>query len=272
MPSLGDVTALLEEWFPPDHAEDWDAVGLVCGDPAVEVRRIHLAVDPVGAVVREALEAGAQLLVTHHPLLLKGVHGVPTTDPKGRLVHELVRGGCALLAAHTNADSPVGGVSESMALALGLLDVRPLEADGDDPDRGSGRVGRLPEPTTLRDFAEHVGRTLPRTAHGVRVAGDPDAVVETIGLCGGAGDFLLARARHLGVDAYLTSDLRHHPVSELREHALLGAGAPAVLDVAHWAAESTWLPVLRRRLQDAWGDTVEVHVSTIVTDPWTFRV
>ncbi|MCW2866968.1 MAG: Dinuclear metal center protein YbgI/SA1388 family [Marmoricola sp.] len=272
MPSLGDVTALLEEWYPPDHAEDWDAVGLVCGDPAAEVRRIHLAVDPVGAVVREALEAGAQLLVTHHPLLLKGVHGVPTTDPKGRLVHDLVRGGCALLAAHTNADSPVGGVSESMALALGLVDVRPLEPDGDDPDRGSGRVGRLPEPTTLRELAEHVERTLPRTAHGVRVAGDPDAVVETVGLCGGAGDFLLDRARHLGVDAYLTSDLRHHPVSELREHALLGAGAPAVLDVAHWAAESTWLPVLRRRLLDAWGDTVEVHVSTVVTDPWTFRV
>ena len=74
---------------------------------------------------------------------------------------------------------------------------------------------------------------LSETAHGVRVAGDPDQLVETVGLCGGAGDFLLDRARALGVDVYLTSDLRHHPASELREH-----GAPALVDVAHWAAES----------------------------------
>ena len=79
------------------------------------------------------------------------------------------------------------------------------------------------------------------------------------------------RARAADVDVYLTSDLRHHPASELREHAA-GSEAPALVDVAHWAAESTWLPVLRRRLVDALGDTVEVHVSTTNTDPWTFRV
>ncbi len=199
MSTLGEVVALLEEWYPPAHADDWDAVGLVCGDPADEVRRIHLAVDPTVATVAEALEAQAQLLVTHHPLLLKGVHSVAATSPKGRVVHGLVTGGCALYAAHTNADSPVLGVSESLALALGLVDVRPLEPDDDvapgEPDRGSGRVGRLPEPTTLRAFAEHVGAVLPASAHGVRVAGDPDQRVETVGLCGGAGDFLLDRAR-----------------------------------------------------------------------------
>jgi putative NIF3 family GTP cyclohydrolase 1 type 2 len=105
----------------------------------------------------------------------------------------------------------------------------------------------------------------------VRVAGDAEQLVETVALCGGAGDFLLDRARAEGVDVYLTSDLRHHPASELREH-----GAPALVDVAHWAAESTWLPVLRDRLVAALndresGDTVEVRVSATNTDPWTFR-
>jgi putative NIF3 family GTP cyclohydrolase 1 type 2 len=94
--------------------------------------------------------------------------------------------------------------------------------------------------------------------------------VETVALCGGAGDFLLDRARSAGADVYLTSDLRHHPASELREHAGLG-GAPALVDVAHWAAEWTWLPVLRDRLVAELGDTVDVHVSTTNTDPWTFR-
>ena len=127
MPTLGDVTALLDEWYPPHTADDWDAVGLVCGDPDADVRRILLAVDPVTAVADEAIEAGAQLLVTHHPLFLKGVHGVAATDPKGRVVHRLLGAGCGLFTAHTNADAPAGGVSESLALALGLVDPRPLE-------------------------------------------------------------------------------------------------------------------------------------------------
>jgi hypothetical protein len=145
-------------------------------------------------------------------------------------------------------------------------DVVPL-AELDDPARGSGRIGRLAEPVTLRELAERVVAVLPATAHGVRVAGDPDRQVTRLALCGGAGDFLLDRARAAGADAYLTSDLRHHPASEFREH-----DGPALLDVAHWAAEWTWLPVLQRRLGEALGDTVEVRVSTINTDPWTFRV
>ncbi|SDR83031.1 dinuclear metal center protein, YbgI/SA1388 family [Nocardioides scoriae] len=271
-PTLGEVAAQLDAWYPPHHADSWDAVGLVCGDPAEPVRRVLLAVDPVLAVAEEAVARDVQLVLTHHPLLLSGVHGVAATDPKGRVVHRLVRAGCGLMAAHTNADSPVGGVSESLALAIGLTDVRPLEAEPDDPTRGSGRLGRLPEPVSLRAFAEHVARVLPATAHGVRVAGDPDRVVSRVGLCGGAGDFLLDRAREEGVDVYLTSDLRHHPASELREHdAPGGAGAPALVDVAHWAAESTWLPVIRERLLERWGDTVEVLLSEVRTDPWTFR-
>jgi putative NIF3 family GTP cyclohydrolase 1 type 2 len=141
-------------------------------------------------------------------------------------------------------------------------------AAGDDPAAGSGRIGHLARPMTLRSFAEHVRAVLPETAHGVRVAGDPDREVETVALCGGSGDFLLDRARSRGADVYVTSDLRHHPASELLEHR----GSPALVDVAHWAAEWTWLPVLRGRLVDALGDTVEVHVSTTNTDPWTFRV
>ncbi|HEY0774800.1 MAG TPA: Nif3-like dinuclear metal center hexameric protein, partial [Nocardioidaceae bacterium] len=82
---LRDVTALMDRWYPPALASDWDAVGLVCGDPAQEVRRIMLAVDPAPAVVDEALEWGADLVVVHHPLLLKGVHSVAAATPKGRV-------------------------------------------------------------------------------------------------------------------------------------------------------------------------------------------
>jgi dinuclear metal center YbgI/SA1388 family protein len=134
-PTLGDVVAVLDAAYPPETAQPWDAVGLVCGDPADPVRTVVLAVDPVAGVVDEAIEAGAQLLVVHHPLLLRGVHSVAATTAKGRLLHRLIRAGCALYVAHTNADVARPGVSDALARMLGLDDLQPLV-----PTPGSERL------------------------------------------------------------------------------------------------------------------------------------
>lgn len=125
---LADLVAALETAYPPGLAQDWDAVGLVCGDPSDPVESILVAVDPVPDTVDEALETGAQLLLAHHPLLLRGVHGVGADTPKGALVHRLVRAGAALFTAHTNADAADPGVSDALAHALGLTVDGPLEA------------------------------------------------------------------------------------------------------------------------------------------------
>ncbi|HET8718011.1 MAG TPA: Nif3-like dinuclear metal center hexameric protein [Nocardioidaceae bacterium] len=136
--------------------------------------------------------------------------------------------------------------------------------------RGHGRIGELAAPTSLRAFAEQVRQALPDTAHGVRVAGDPDRPVRTVAVACGAGDYLLDRVLRTDADVYLTSDLRHHRAAEFLEH-----DGPALVDVAHWAAEWTWLPVVEQALLSALGergDTVETRVSTVNTDPWQFRV
>jgi dinuclear metal center YbgI/SA1388 family protein len=130
VPTLGDVVDLVHDWYPPETAEDWDAVGLAAGDPAADVRRILLAVDPVLPVAREAAEAHADLLLTHHPLFLRGVHGVAETTSKGRTLATLTRAGCGLLTAHTNADNGSPGVSDALARTLGLRDVRPVVPAG----------------------------------------------------------------------------------------------------------------------------------------------
>lgn len=133
-PTLADVLGVLDAAYPPRTAESWDAVGLVCGDPAAEVRRVLFAVDPVEQTVDEAIEGGYDLLVTHHPLYLRGTSSVAATTPKGRLVHRLIRAGVALHVAHTNADVALPGVSDALARAVGLtgdlvpLDARPSEA------------------------------------------------------------------------------------------------------------------------------------------------
>lgn len=372
MPALMDVVDLLHGWYPPATADSWDAVGLVHGDPDAPVRKVMFAVDPVLPVAEEAAAWGADLLVVHHPLFLKAVHGFPATTPKGRTLAALAAAGCALLAAHTNADQAEGGVSEALAHAVGLTDLEPIlpapsgatdklttyvpVADADalraalaaagagrigdydhasfstpgrgrfrpldgatptigtvgevetvDEERvevvlprgrraavlrallaahpyeepafdvveladaglattGTGRVGTLASATTLDDFAASVARALPATAQGVRVAGDPDRSVRRVAVCGGAGDFLLDHMARTDADVYLTSDLRHHPAAEFVEK-----DGPALVDVAHWAAEWTWLPVVEARLVAALGDTVETRVSTVRTDPWTFR-
>jgi dinuclear metal center YbgI/SA1388 family protein len=257
---LREVIAALDARYDPGLAEDWDAVGLVCGDPDEPVGRVLFAVDPTGAVVDEVLETGAGLLVTHHPLLLTPVHGVPADDHKGRLVHRLIRAGAALFVAHTNADrAPGTGVNAALADVLGLTGAAPLEPAGTDPRAGLGRVGDLPEAVTLRTFADRVAQVLPATVGGVRAAGDPDRVITTLAVCGGSGDSLLREAGR-AADAYLTADLRHHPASEAPEGL-------ALLDAAHWATEHPWLADAARRLSSA--TTVGAVVSDTVTDPWT---
>jgi dinuclear metal center YbgI/SA1388 family protein len=264
MTTLAELVAVLENAYPPALAESWDAVGLVCGDPTETVETVLVCVDPVEETVAEAVERGARLIVAHHPLLLRGVHGVPADTPKGNLVHTMIRNGIALLCMHTNADSAAPGVSDALAAALGLRVSRPLRANPDGVT-GIGRIGELPEPEPLRAFTQRVADALPATVPGVRAAGDPDRLIRTVAVSGGAGDGYLGDATRAGVDAFVTADLRHHPASE---HLAAGA-VPALVDVAHWASEWPWCQQVADILNIATSGTVEVFVSTRRTDPWT---
>ena len=264
---LREVLAALDARYHPALAERWDAVGLVCGDPDEPVRRVLFAVDPTTAVVDEVLGTGADLLVTHHPLLLTPVHGVPADDPKGRLVHRLIRGGAALFVAHTNADrAPDFGVNDALAGVLGLHDAVPLEPADTDPRAGLGRVGELVRAMTLREFAVLAAAALPATVGGVRAAGDPDRVVRRVAVCGGSGGSLTGVAAAAGADVFLTSDLKHHPVSEAME-----SSGPALCDVGHFATEWPWLPVAADLLHRDLSGRVEMAVSQRRTDPWTWH-
>ncbi|MEU2558249.1 Nif3-like dinuclear metal center hexameric protein [Streptomyces longispororuber] len=269
MPRLSEVIAALDALWPAERAEQWDAVGTVCGDPGAEVSRVLFAVDPVQDVADEAVRLGADLLVTHHPLYLRGTTTVAASTFKGRVVHELIKNDVALHVAHTNADTADPGVSDALAGALDLRVVRPLVPDPTDEHgrRGLGRICALEHPLTLTEFAAHAARRLPATAQGIRVAGDPDQPIRTVAVSGGSGDSLFDAVRAAGVDAFLTADLRHHPVSEARAEAPL-----ALLDAAHWATEWPWCELAAAQLDeisDRHGWNLRVHVSKTVTDPWT---
>lgn len=269
MTTLAQLKAVCDGWWPADSAESWDAVGLVTGNPTDTVSTALLVVDVVRETVDEAVSQGADVIIAHHPLLLRPVTSVAEDRYKGRLIADLIRAGIALFSAHTNADAAPGGTSDRLANALGLEGCVPITSEAGD-DRGIGRVGALPAPVRLYDLASTLGGLLPQTARGLAVSGDPDREVKTVALCTGAGDSLLGHQAVREADVYITADLRHHPASEVAEERIAGR-APALIDMSHFASEWFFLDGVKNDLEQTFSD-LSVSVSEAVTDPWTFVV
>lgn len=270
-PILAEVTGFIDELYPPATAQSWDQVGLISGEAGARVRRVLLAVDPTLAVIDQAGEIGADLVVTHHPLLLRGVHSIAPTTAKGAILTTLVRREIALYCAHTNADVAVHGVGHALAAAVGLRTSEPLQIT---EDQELGRVGDLEAEITLAELAGRLAAALPPAPVGVRVAGPRDARVRRVAVLGGAGDHAFGDVRRSGAEVYITADLRHHPALEAREEAVLDdrvVGTPYLIDAGHYASEWLWLPVLAERLRERF-DGIDVVVSELRTDPWDFTV
>jgi len=267
---LSDVIGLLDEAYPPHLAHDWDSVGLVCGDPQDVIDSVTVAVDATAGVVDTVEPRG--LLLAHHPLLLRGVDTVAASTPKGALIHRLIGQGSSLFTAHTNADAASPGVSDALAEALGLTVVGVIDPAVLDPavllpsEVGIGRIGTVARPQRFADFVAWVNSALPQTSWGVRAAGDPDATVSRVAVCGGAGDSLLAAAARADVQAYVTADLRHHPADEHRRDSGVG-----LVDVAHWASEYPWCTQAAELLRAHFGATLSVTVCPVRTDPWNIE-
>ena len=263
--TVRDVVDVLESAYPLSWAEDWDRVGFVLGERDATVGRVLLAVDPTLAIAREAVAHDCELLITHHPLLLRGASFLPADDGKGAVVTSLLRAGTALWCGHTNVDRSTRGTVGAWIRALGLADPRPLLTgdEGEEAAHGSrrfglGAVGELPTPSAVGDLADRIAELVPATARGILHTGDPEREVRTVAVCPGAGDSFLEVASSSGADVYITSDLRHHPALEHVETAVDPTAVPALIDVPHAASEA--LPGL------------EVLLSEDVTDPWSGRI
>ena len=306
--TLAQAVRQLETLYPLRYAENWDHPGLIIGNPLQPVRRIYCAVDPTLDIAREAIDWGADLLVTHHPLWFRPTHTITGTGHRGAAANMLAESHCALWVGHTNADAAYRGVSEALADKLGVLDQKPI-APIDDPSSthavGEGRVGHLAEPMSLLEFARRVNAAIPPTRRGIDVAGDLDMPVQRVAVLGGSGDSMFDEVRAADADVYVTSDLRHHPVldarqqaqreAELRAHGIdvsesLIAGAkeagyrakdrprarPAFINTPHYASEKVWfdyaLQDIPAAIKQATDADVDIALSPTDTDPWTLHL
>jgi dinuclear metal center YbgI/SA1388 family protein len=263
---LSNLLRTFESLWPLSGAEEWDRPGLTTGSTNQAITKALLCVDVSLEVLSEAKAQGCELVVSHHPLLLKGVNFLSEEDLKGDLVSFAVKNSIAIYSAHTNADIVVDGVSDILAQQLGLANTKPLIPTGDGV--GHGRIGKLKSPQILSEYAKFVASCLPDTHAPVRVAGDLTRMIETVAVVGGAGDSFIPAAAQSGADLFITSDLRHHVVLD----AVSAPTNPlALIDLSHFAAESLWLKPTQITLSKMIPE-VSFVISQISTDPWSMSV
>lgn len=248
MITVGEVEKYLYNWAPADLAADWDNVGLLVGDPDREVKKILTTLDITESVVEEAVQTGADLIVSHHPVMNCAWHPVQTLradDRQGRILTRLVENHISAICMHTNLDAAEGGVNDVLAEKLGLLDTQPLT------EEKIGRVGTLKCEIPLVDFTRFVVKSL--GCNGLRYT-DCGKPVRRVAVGGGACGDYIAQAIALGCDTFVTSDLHYHDFLDTKELNLVDAG--------HFPTEQVIVPELCWRLQAAFS---AVSVSTSVS-------
>lgn len=262
MTTVNDVLQFIEALAPKSMKESWDNVGLLCGSAKQEVTKILVALDPFESVCKEAAEYGADLLVTHHPVIFQPAKSITDDDGVGRALLQLIRHGISAINAHTNLDCAPGGVNDVLAQKLALDDILVLHPSGVDENGqpwGLLRCGNAPT-QSLEQFLGHVKDALGN--EGLRyVAGGKD--VRRVAVGGGSCAGALREVADAGCDTFVTADVRYNQFWDAKE---LGVN---LIDAGHFHTENPVVAVLAAKLQAAFPD-VEVKISEIHADCMKF--
>ena len=245
MTTVNDVLGRLDAWYPLSLQLDFDNAGFLVGDRKAEVKRCLIALDITDEVIDEAIEYGAELIVSHHPLIFTAQKTVLADDLVGGKITKLIRNGISAISMHTNLDIADGGVNDALIRALGC------EPIGSVDEYGCGRIGEYAEPIDLSDFLIKCKTAL--NANGLRYvsSGKP---VKRLAVLGGAGGGCVSDAFSEGCDTYVTSDIKYNAFLDAKE---LGMN---LIDADHFCTENVVVPVLREKLKSAFTD-VEFKIS-----------
>lgn len=238
--TICELYGALEQRIPHTYSCPWDNDGMACcPDPHKTVTGVLVALDPTEDAVEEAARRGCDLLLTHHPLLFKGLRAVDGRDTASRKVIKLVQNGIAAAAFHTRLDALPGGVNDTLAAALGLTDIHPFGSgegeDGNPAGMPIGRIGCLPETESYADFAERVKSALHLPA---LIGADAGRPIRKVAVLGGSGNDDTDAAREAGADAYVTGELHYHTLCDAPY------GGMSLFAAGHYHTERLILPVL----------------------------
>jgi dinuclear metal center YbgI/SA1388 family protein len=263
-PTVCEIWNVLGKWALPGLAESWDNIGLQVGDPNAPVQRLMVALDATENVLEAASERKAQMVLTHHPLLFRPVSSLDISKLLPRLLAGFLRKNIALAAAHTNLDSTVGGVSDLLANALGLSDVKPLHtSEPNPPSVGLGRIGNLPYGCKLSEIIHKVSSMLRNP--GLLVVGHTEQMITRVALCGGSGSGLWPMAIDEDADLFLSAEIKHHIAREAEQMG------KAIIDAGHFYTEWPIVPAMaeymkQRASEEGWD--LEVFIFDYEKSPF----
>ena len=227
-----DIIKVIEDFAPLSIQEGWDNSGLCVGSPEDEVTSVLLALDCTPALVDEAVACGADMIVTHHPLIFSGLKKISTDDMVGEAVVKAIKAGICIYAAHTNADKVLEGVSGAMAARLGLMNVTVLDQDGE--CTGLGAVGDFPEPITAEQAISLVKEKF--SLKSMKTSRPIEGMISRVAMCGGSGGSLIAAARKAGAQLYISGDISYHNFFTPKGFMLM--------DIGHYESEIEIVDIL----------------------------
>lgn len=259
---VSELNNWLEAEYPVSSAEEWDNVGFLVGDDTKEVRHVFLALDLTAETLDEAIRAGADMIVTHHPMIFRGMKRIHNHDFTGRKVLTLIQHGIQYYAMHTNYD--ILGMAELSADYLKLTDTRILTVTKDtgEAKEGLGRVGMLPRKMTLRECAEFVKEAF--GLEDVRAYGNPDQEIECAAVCTGSGKSLMKDVLASGADVYITGDIDHHTGLDAVEQGL------CLIDAGHYGTEYIFMDAMKKKLEKAFPE-LQISCAQVKT-PYTIII
>lgn len=256
---------ILNSIAPPEYAESWDNCGRQVELADSEINRILLAMEINHAVIDEAAALGAELIITHHPLVVDPIKNFTHDEVPGAYVLRLAREGISLFSMHTNFDCADGGINDYIAELIGLTNIMKSARIVPEMDEALLlRTGDLEEPVTLSDFARELRNLLPN-GPGLRVAGEPDKMIYRVSVCGGGGSGYWTEALYAGADLFISGDIKHHDAA-----GALASGL-AVIDATHAATEVQFGENLAEKLM-AYELPLEIFVSEVDINPFTFQI
>lgn len=250
------IIRLIEGYFSRDYAEDWDNVGLLAGNPEKEVKKILVALDATDAVICQAVEMGADMLITHHPLIFSPMKKITADHFIGRRVCALIQNDIAYYAMHTNYDILKMADAAADRLELSKQEILETVCMTDEGEGGFGKAGNLEQPMTLEAYAAKVKALfgLP----GVLVYGDPKRQIARAAVCPGSGKSFLDAAISSGADVYITGDVDYHFGTDANARGI------AVIDAGHYGVEHIFIEDMKQYLTELLGEETVIEIVPVV--------
>ena len=251
MVKVKDISKIIEKFAPKELAYSWDNTGFITGNSEKEVKKVFITLDLFKETVDEAVKNGADMIISHHPILFKGIKTVDYNSQQGYILKELIKNDIAVYASHTSMDCTKGGINDVLAEKLGINESQVIEKNEDFPDCGLGRIGKIKTSVTLREYAEFVKKAL--NTPFVRVCGDFDKKIKIVGVGGGACDDLIPDAIKMGADVFVTADMKYHIAAQSVDEKI------SVIDAGHYPTEAFVTEIFEKLLD---GLDIEIIKSS----------